>query len=71
MSRSFAIIFRETREQTPDPSRPGKMLTQKRMAEILGVNINTIRHYEWDKRLPHELIRREIRRLFPEISNTV
>lgn len=71
MSRSFAIIFRETREKTPDPARPGKTLTQERMAEILGVHINTIRLYEWGKRLPHELIRRELRKLFPEISNTV
>lgn len=71
MSRSFAIILREVRESTPDPERPGKTLTQERMAEIIGVHVNTVRLYEWDKRLPHGIIRREIFRLFPSISNTV
>lgn len=68
MSRSFAIILRETRESTPDPTRPGKMLSQPRMAEIIGVNVGTYRLYEYDKRTPHPIIRREIFRLFPSIT---
>lgn len=71
MSRSFAILFREERLKTPDPSKPGKMLSQPRLAEILGVNVNTVRMYEYGHRLPHPLVRREIFRLFPRLGNTV
>lgn len=69
MSRSFAILLRETREQTPDPQKPGKTLSQPRMAEIIGVSLGAYRLYEYDQRTPHPVIRREIFRLFPSIMS--
>ncbi len=70
MSRSFAILIKEARLATPDPEKPGKPLSQPRLAEILGCHVNTIRLYEYGLRLPHPLIRREIFRIFPSLGNT-
>ncbi len=39
MSRSFGILFREVRTSTPDPMRPGKMLTQERAAEMIVLDL--------------------------------
>lgn len=71
MSRSFAILLREARQNTPDPEKEGKSLTQKRLADILDIHVQTLRYYEWGQRIPHPTIRKEIFRLFPSISNTV
>lgn len=71
MSRSFAIILRETREKTPDPQRPGKMLTQKRAAAVLKIHLQTYRFYERNLRTPHPIIRDKIFELFPSICDTV
>ena len=70
MSRSFAILLKEAREKTPDPERPGKTLTQERLAVVLGVDLGTIRHYEQGRRLPLNVIRKEIFRLFPFLTTT-
>ena len=70
MSRSFAILLREARLHTPDPERPGKMLTQPRAATLIGVCLESYRKYEQSRSLPHPLVRREIFRLWPDLCST-
>lgn len=70
MSRSFAILLKEVRERTPDPERPGKMLTQARAAELIGCSLQGYRFYEQDKRLPHPIIRTQIFRIWPALTTT-
>ncbi len=70
MSRSFAILLMEARRSTPDPEKPGKMLTQERLSEILEINLGSVRHYEQGRRLPCPMIRRAIFNLFPTIPTT-
>ena len=64
-SRSFAILLREARCRTPDPERPGKCLTQERLAEICGIALESVRRYEQDRHLPHPIILRELKRVLP------
>lgn len=64
---NFAIAFKMARESTPDPERPGKMLTQRRMAEILVVTLKTIQMYEQGRRLPHPIVRKQIALYFPQV----
>ncbi len=70
MSRSFAILLSEARRSTPDPERPGKNLTQERLATILEINLGSIRHYEQGTRIPCPIIRRSIFNLFPCLTTT-
>lgn len=67
---TFAARFRAMRLSIIDPET-GKPMTQKRIAERLGVNLNTVRNYEYGHTLPHLIIRRELVRLFPDAFSRV
>jgi DNA-binding transcriptional regulator YiaG len=42
-------------------------MTQKELAIVLLIDIDTIRKYERSRRLPHPLIRRELLKVFPNL----
>lgn len=48
------------------PERDAHPMTQVELAEMLCININTVRSYEQQVRLPHPLVRRAILAIWPD-----
>lgn len=51
----------------PGDGRAVPYMTQKELAELILIDIETVRSYERDIRLPHPIIRRELLKVFPHL----
>lgn len=70
VKETFGSRFRAFRKSVIDPntSRP---LSRPRMAEMVGVCLQTIKNWERDRSLPLNTHRKELVRLFPGIFSRV
>lgn len=51
----------------PGEDRAVPYMTQRELAELVIIDIDTLRKYEQGIRLPHPIIRRELLKIFPSL----
>jgi hypothetical protein len=51
----------------PGSNRRVPYMTQKELSSTILVDLDTVRKYERGYRLPHNIIRRELLKLFPDL----
>ena len=66
IAKPFHLALREARRSTIDPDT-GKAITQKRLAELIGIGFQTVSRHERSKHLPAFHIRKEYFRLLPSL----
>jgi hypothetical protein len=51
----------------PGEGRRVPYMTQRELADMAQIDVDTIRKYERSYRLPHNIIRRELLKIFPHL----
>lgn len=65
--RPFTEELRARRMEMADPKTGKKPISQRSLSKLLGIRRDGVYEYENGVRVPHELVRRELKRFFPGI----